>query len=245
MIRLNKVQQVIFIMIVWAIGLIAIDKKLNTHPERTSAPPTAGKPQITMTFEHFCCESCYDGMFASVKHYPWLSKPKVIQKSEAGLPTESSASNTEVKLPSVEQANDRANSGQSQSDTGYEGSAMADLNTEQLSLIDFVALDHTVRDEGMVMKGLKLSGIPHFVLVASGLHICCNMCVDATKAVYTKEGKPTPFMEQLHLLKAPAVNRIDRTVRAEFYNEADVMLFKRSIEQMGLAARSIKIEIVP
>src|SRR5204863_4567063 len=120
---------------------------------------------------------------------------------------------------SVNQANANANSGQAGGDHNYEGAAIADLNTEQLGLIDFVALDHTVRDEGMVMKGLKLTGIPHFYLVASGLHICCNTCRDATKAVFSKDGKPTQAMTQLHPVRTPAVNRIDKTVRAEFYNE--------------------------
>src|SRR5204863_5703208 len=121
--KLNKVQQVILIMIVWAIALVVIDKKLNTHPERAAAAPTPMKPQITMTFEHFCCEGCYDGMFASVKHYPWLSKPRVIKQSDASLPTEALSSNADLKLPSIKQANAKADSIQAGADHTYEGSA--------------------------------------------------------------------------------------------------------------------------
>lgn len=242
---MNRVQQVLLIMAIWAAALILIDKKMNTHPERTAPPDNAGKPQIVMTFEHFCCEGCYDGMFASVKHYSWLSKPKVIQKNDGVLPSETGRSTPDLKMQTKEQANLKADSGSEVSDHSYEGSALADLNTEQLGLINFVALDHTVRDEGMVMKGLKVSGIPHFFLVASGVHLCCNICRDATKAVYTKDSLPTPLLKKLNTAegKAPEVNKIDQTVRAEFYNEADVMLFKRSIEDMGLAAKSISIEI--
>ncbi len=72
---LGRTQQVLIMTFLWALLLIVIDKKFNTHPERSSGSGSATKPQIIFGFNHLCCTGCAETVFTAIKHQPWLTSP--------------------------------------------------------------------------------------------------------------------------------------------------------------------------
>lgn len=72
---LGRTQQVLIMTLLWALLLIVIDKKFNTHPERSSGSGSATKPQIIFGFNHLCCTGCAETVFTAIKHQPWLTSP--------------------------------------------------------------------------------------------------------------------------------------------------------------------------
>src|SRR5947209_16615055 len=70
--HLGRTAQVIAFMILWAAALVAVDKTLNHAPAAMSSKSGHGKPQIIVTFTHFCCTGCYDKMFSAAKAMSWI-----------------------------------------------------------------------------------------------------------------------------------------------------------------------------
>ena len=96
---LGRTQQVLIMMILWAVMLIVIDLKFNHHPERVSGPGSATHPQIIFGLNHLCCDGCYDNVYQAIKKQSWLSNPMlykadslVVDHSMASTPSQSMSS---------------------------------------------------------------------------------------------------------------------------------------------------------
>ncbi len=72
---LGRTQQVLIMMILWAVMLIVIDLRFNVHPERTTGAGSATKPQIIFGLNHLCCGGCFDNVYQAVKKQSWLTNP--------------------------------------------------------------------------------------------------------------------------------------------------------------------------
>src|SRR5438045_133723 len=70
--HIGRTHQIIAMMIVWAAALVGVDKTLNHAPPQNTTMPGHGKPQIMITFTHFCCTGCYDKMFSAAKSMSWI-----------------------------------------------------------------------------------------------------------------------------------------------------------------------------
>src|SRR5690349_10045215 len=73
---MNRTQQIIAMMILWAVALIGYDN-FTKPPSKASTVTSGVAPQIVTTFTHFCCSGCYDKMFSAAKHMSWIVNASV------------------------------------------------------------------------------------------------------------------------------------------------------------------------
>lgn len=230
--RLTPTHKNLLAMIVWATALIAIDRSYNKHLYGMQAsPPFAGRPEMTLQINHLCCSGCYDSTFQAMKRFSWLGKPRVLQQV----------------LPTQQQAN-QVQPGMSQDTppSAYSGEIAVDVNPAQIRQVDFVELDRAIRDVGLVPAQIKVSGIPHFELVAYLPHFCCHTCEDAAKGALGpgKDGGPPLALRGAELEGAPVIDFVQQQVRARFRNKADVTQFLRALERIGFAPRWVHLYVV-
>ena len=158
--HLSRTAQVIALMIVWAATLVGVDKVLNHAPPRVNSVSGQGKPQIVITFIHFCCSGCYDKMFSAAKSMSWI--------------VTASTDQSDLKKP---EDMEKAKIAESEPfETEYNKDATLLLDETDLKSVDLVKLSTEFRNAGLVPGRTILENIPHFRLVAVDPHLCCGVC---------------------------------------------------------------------
>src|SRR5260221_3081612 len=125
---MNRIQQIIAMMIVWALALIGYDN-LTKPPSKPNVMTTGAAPQIVTTFTHFCCSGCYDKMFSAAKHLSWI--------------VNASVSDILPKQDDVQKADVDPHASFSQA---FNKDATFYLDSQDLNFVDFMKADHSFRD---------------------------------------------------------------------------------------------------
>lgn len=215
--RSFRAVQVVLLTIVWAFVLLFIAKKWNAAPTYNTGG-SKSKAQMVLTFTHFCCSGCYDKMFSAVSNLSWVVSAAVDRDSlKKQLDVQGEQADTSKDLK-----------------TAYNKDAVNYLDEKELNLVDFMRVDRTYRDAGLVVNRMVLKNIPHFRLIAKDPHLCCGICKTAAE-----EG-----MKKLKTLSF-VVDKDSQTVVAEYRSEADVSEFKNALEDYGFAPKEIVIEVLP
>lgn len=224
----KKATTLLAVMVVWAIVLVGVDRAFNPPP--AVYKPVAGgtHPHVEIGIKHFCCTGCNDSAFKAISKFSWLGQPKLLNKT----------------LPSVD--DQKAKGKEMTKVDAYSGTVVADLNPEQLTQVDFVALDRAIRDEGLVPFEMKVKGFSNFTLVASLPHICCPACVGALEAKFNPkapEGGGGSAFTMLGLQGQPKVSEVSKEVETNHTLEADVYELFRALEESGFAPSKLHMSV--
>src|ERR1051326_2476624 len=179
--HLGRTAQVVLFMFVWAAALVAVDKTLNHTPPAMASAPGHGKPQIVVTFTHFCCTGCYDKMFSAAKSFSWIVTATT---DRSGLKRQEDMQIEKVD-PSVAIA------------TQWQRDATFQLDETELQYVDVVKLTNEFRDKGLVPGAMTLENVPHFRLVAVDPHLCCGLCEGAAKNAMMEEQARVQHMAKM------------------------------------------------
>lgn len=238
--HIGRFQQVFLLMVVWALVLIGVSKMMNNEPVKISKLGGKGKPQIIVTFTHFCCTGCYDKMFSAAKSMNWIinaSTDTSNLKKQADLQHETADPSKAIE-------------------TAYEKDATFQIDENNLVAVDFVKLDQEFRKAGLVPKRIRLENMPHFRLIAKEPHLCCSLCESAAKESLTLEqmqeqhdAQMADPMKTQQVIKEEVmprfeVNRSQDKITAEFHHASDVTAFSKALERAGFSPKETRVEVM-
>lgn len=238
--HLGRTAQVIGFMIVWAAALVAVDKTLNHAPAAMTSKSGHGKPQIIVTFTHFCCTGCYDKMFSAAKSMSWIVTATT---DRSGLKRQE-----DLQKEKVDEA--------TAIETLWEKSATLLLDETDLKSVDAEKAIAQFRAAGLVPKRMVLENIPHFRLIAVDPHLCCGLCEGAAnnsmkleqKRVQEQAKKDDPSLPDATIaaqyLPKFDVDRSHQRISADYFQKADVTAFRQAIERAGFSPSQIRIEVL-
>lgn len=149
--------------ILWAIALFGIDYAKNPKAaeqlfssKSMGVSAKDGKPVIKLWMNHMCCTGCLSDVTKALEKIPGI---KVKQKE---LESQESADMEAANKPK---------------DYGNE----VELEITDLKTIDFMTIDHALRDAGLTADRMELSGPRHFRLNAELKHVCCGLCATGVR----------------------------------------------------------------
>lgn len=236
----GRTAQIIAFMLVWAAALVAVDKSLNHSPPAMNSHSGHGKPQIVVTFTHFCCTGCYDKMFSAAKSMSWIVTATT---DRSGLKRQE-----DMQKEKVDEA--------TAIETLWAKDAALLLDETDLKSVDMEKALTQFRGAGLVPKRMVLENIPHFRLIAVDLHLCCGLCEGAAKntmkleqARVHKQAKiDEPSLSELAIaaqyMPSFEVDRSHQRISAEYYQRADVSKFREAMERAGFSPSQIRIEVL-
>src|SRR5947209_201604 len=132
----GRTAQVILFMMLWAGALVAVDKTLNHAPPAMAQVSGHGKPQIIVTFTHFCCTGCYDKMLSAAKSFSWIVTATT---DRSGLKRQE-----DMQIEKVDEA--------TKIETEWQKDATFLLDETDLQYVDFVKLTNKFRENGLVSR---------------------------------------------------------------------------------------------
>ncbi len=238
--HLGRTAQVIAFMILWAAALVGVDKALNHSPAVTTSTSGQGKPQLMVTFTHFCCTGCYDKMFSAAKSMSWIVTATT---DRSGLNKQE-----DMQMSKVDEA--------TAIETMWQKDATLLLDETDLKSVDMVEVVRKFRDSGLVPGHLRLENIPHFRLIAVDPHLCCGLCEGAAtnsmkleqKRVQTKAKSDDSSLSATSVaaqyMPHFEVDKEHQRITAEYYQSADVSGFQQAMERAGFSPREIRIEVL-
>jgi copper chaperone CopZ len=153
----------IVMTILWAIALFGIDYAKNPKAaeqlfsaQHMGVSAKDGKPVVKLWMNHLCCTGCLSDVTKALEKIPNV---KVVQKE---LESQESADMETANKPK---------------DYGNE----VVLEIADLKTLDFMGIDHALRDAGLTADRMELSGPRHFRLVAELKHVCCGLCATGVR----------------------------------------------------------------
>lgn len=153
----------VLLTILWAAGLFGIDYAKNPRgaealftPKHMGESRKDGTPVIKLWMNHMCCTGCLSDVTKALEKLP------NIKVKQTPLESQESADMEAAQKPK---------------DYGNE----VELQITDLKTIDFMAIDHALRDAGLVADRMELSGPRHYRLTAEMKHICCGLCSTGIK----------------------------------------------------------------
>jgi len=155
--KFASVTQIVVLVVATTITLFTVDYFKNPqlwHHETANISKTENGIHITLWMNHLCCTQCLADIRQALAGFPGLDTTNAT--SPSGLRTMEQANQENASLP----------------DYGNE----VQLPVTDLTKVDLVAVDKTLRDKGFVAGRIELSGIEHFRLEAVLEHLCCGMC---------------------------------------------------------------------
>src|SRR5207244_13059131 len=129
----GRTAQVILFMFLWAAALVAVDKTLNHAPPAMASVSGHGKPQVVVTFTHFCCTGCYDKMFSAAKSMSWIIT--------ATTDRSSLTKQEDMKMARVDEA--------THIETQFQKDATLLLDESDLKSVDLMRVNREFRDAGL------------------------------------------------------------------------------------------------
>ena len=238
--HLGRTQQVVGLMFVWAATLVGVDKMLNHAPAAVSSASGHGKPQLIVTFTHFCCTGCYDKMFSAAKALSWIV----------------TATTDRSTLKKQEDLQKAKSDPAAEIETQFQKDATLQLDETDLKSVDFVRVYRELRNAGLLPKHMMLENIAHFRLVAVDPHLCCGLCESAATnsmkleqsevQLQAKLDDPTLTSQAIvdHYMPHFSVDKSKQIITAEYYQKADVTRFLHAMERAGFAPSQIRIEVL-
>ena len=238
--QLGRTQQIVGLMVVWAAALVGVDRSLNHAPAKINHVTGHGKPQVVVTFTHFCCSGCYDKMFSAAKAMSWIvtatTDSSTLKRQE------------DLKMAAVDET--------AHIETDFQKDATLLLDETDLKSVDFVRVSREFRDAGLVPKRMVLENIPHFRLIAVDPHLCCGLCEGAAKnsmkleqsLEQTQARLDNPSLDektaQAQIMPSFEIDMAKQRIIAEYYQSADVSAFLQAMQRAGFSPKEIRIEIV-
>src|SRR5260370_10100978 len=150
-------RQIVMLVIIITAGCFVFDYYKNPqlwHHETASSANAGKGARLTVWINHLCCSECLSDARRALAALPGIDAVKASGPKQ--LLTRAQADQTTTPLP------DYGNS--------------LELVVSDADKLDFVALDKALRDKGLVVGRMELSGIEHFRLAAKVEHLCCGMC---------------------------------------------------------------------
>lgn len=236
----GRTAQVIAFMVLWAAALVGVDKALNHAPAAINTMSGHGKPQIVVTFTHFCCTGCYDKMFSAAKSMSWIVTATT---DRGGLKRQE-----DMQKEKVDEA--------TAIETLWAKDSTLLLDETDLKSVDMMRLNREFRDAGLVPGRMILENIAHFRLIAVDPHLCCGLCEGAATNSMKLEQKriqrqartddPSLSASTIAAQYMPRfeVDRSHQRITAEYFQKADVTGFRMAMERAGFSPREIRIEVL-
>jgi copper chaperone CopZ len=150
--------------ILWAIALFGIDYAKNPKAaeqlfsaQHMGESAKDGKPIVRLWMNHLCCTGCLSDVTKALETLPSIKvrPPKEIEAQESA---------------DMEAAN-------KPKDYGNE----VVLEIADLKTLDFMRIDHALREAGLTADRMELSGPRHFRLNAELKHVCCGLCATGVR----------------------------------------------------------------
>ncbi len=149
--------------ILWAIALFGIDYAKNPKnadslfsSKNMGVSAADGKPVIKLWMNHMCCTGCLSDVTKALEKIPNIKvRAKDLESQEA------------ADMEATDKPKDYGNE--------------VVLDVVDLKTIDFMAIDHALRDAGLTADRMELSGPRHFRLNAELKHICCGLCATGVR----------------------------------------------------------------
>jgi copper chaperone CopZ len=149
--------------ILWAIALFGIDYAKNPKTadsmfssKNMGVSAADGKPIVKLWMNHMCCTGCLSDVTKALEKIPNIKvRPKDLESQEA------------ADMESADKPKDYGNE--------------VVLDITDLKTVDFMAIDHALRDAGLTADRMELSGPRHFRLNAEVKHMCCGLCATGVR----------------------------------------------------------------
>jgi copper chaperone CopZ len=160
---LSSSKQIFAMTLVWVAALFAIDYIKYPRPLSELFGMGQGRfgdavrptnPTITLRVNHLCCSGCLDDLRAALRPLTWVDKVE-LQKDSL---TRQVSNQRERSLDD------------------FSNRVQIEIKAEDITRVDFVALDRAVRDAGFFAEHIQFGGLPHMRLEAHVPHMCCNLC---------------------------------------------------------------------
>lgn len=153
----------VVLTLLWAIALFGIDYAKNPKAAEQlfssklmGVSAQDGKPVIRLWMNHLCCTGCLSDVTKALEKIPNLKvRPKDLESQES------------ADMETADKPKD------------FGGEIVLDVT--DLKTVDFMAIDHALRDAGLVAERMELSGPRHFRLVAELKHMCCSLCATGAR----------------------------------------------------------------
>jgi|SRR5579864_8187817 len=141
-IRLATAPQILAMSIAWMAILFGLDYIYNPQLWARTVEAPSSVVPLSLHFHHLRCTGCADDIKRALGTLPWLKD----------APTAEHASGDDTIMGN------------------YAG--WLDVSVQDVSQIDFVALDQALRQEGYVASQIELGGLRHFRLEGKARHLC-------------------------------------------------------------------------
>jgi hypothetical protein len=221
-------KQIIALMLAWTLALFAIDYVKNPQSIRlgfgAKAPAAASnitKPTVRIWMNHLCCSGCLGDVRKALGTVHGLGAVTVLEEVEAREQADTDPKPAGA-VPSY------ANK--------------VDVTVDDIALVDFMAIDRALRDEGLTAEHMEFGGVSHFRLEAELKHICCGLCttgIDQGMQI----AKSLRGTGQFAWLDSVSVNKTEHRLvaYARFDKTVDVLELIVALNHLGFAPSSLNV----
>jgi hypothetical protein len=159
--RFATVTQIVVMTVVFCAVLFALDYWKNPqlwHAETVAAKTANAKHgvRLTLWMNQLCCTECLDDLRQALQAIPALDVANAV--TPKGLMTVAQANQQKGPLP--------------------EYGNSVEFPVINLDQLDLVAVDRALRDKGVAVARMEISGVEHYRFEATLDHICCGACGD-------------------------------------------------------------------
>ncbi len=223
--RFSNTRQIAVLTFAWTAGLFALDYAKNRHlwQPSTAAPALLAGTHVRLCINHLCCTGCLADVQAALSGLPWARRPAMVHTGVVLSREQADA----FGRPVAEYGN------------------WVDLEVPDVSRLEFVSLDRSLREKGLVAGRIEFGGLEHFRLEAEVSHLCCGMCERGTESGLDF-AKAHSFSGQFKWLDSVSVDRRHKRIVAharflEAGKTVDVAEFLAGLDYVGFAPRSVRV----
>jgi hypothetical protein len=203
--------------------LIVFDRTFNAHlftPEGEASKEFV-KPSVRILINHLCCSGCFSDTLAGLEKLGWLDNIRLVKE---GLPSKEEAESEQV------------------SPSGYANQVTADVT--DLTQVDFVELNRSLRERGMAAGLIEFGGVPHFKMKAEVDHLCCKLCVTGLEEAFRPKKDPK-YGSTLPWLDSVTVSLVGKsiTIYPKQQTSVDAAEALQTMDRAGLPARNLTVDV--
>ena len=140
--RFATAAQVLAMSIAWLVACLAIDYTFNPQLWARTVTAPPGTVPLSLHFHHLRCKGCTGDIEKALGTLPWLK--------DAPMAVRASGDDT----------------------IAGNFAGWLDVSVQDISQIDFIALDQALRQEGYVASQVEFGGPRHFRLEGKARHLC-------------------------------------------------------------------------
>jgi hypothetical protein len=138
--------QILAMSIAWLAICVGIDYRFNPQLWARNAEPPPSTVPLSLHLHHLRCKGCLDDIEKALGTLPWLK--------DAPMTVRAIGADTAVG----------------------DFAGWLDISVPNVSQIDFVALEQTLRQAGFVASQVEFGGLRHYRLEGQARHLCCPTC---------------------------------------------------------------------